>query len=99
MQKRRWYDKHPEFAHHLELLKHLPRERAQIIFEEIRLIMQEREPDLIEEHIEEFPLSLNKRRWYDKEPYSWIIVNALKFSKDETLDLISDFLKKRLNES
>lgn len=78
-------------------MKGLDKGNSEEIFEEVREIIQNKEPGVIDQHVDEFPLSADKRRWYDKEPYSWMIVNAMKFVRDDTLERVNRHLKDRLD--
>lgn len=41
----------------------------------------------------EFPLDFKKKRWYDDDPYLWVMFNTLKISNDELLRIIEDYFK------
>jgi hypothetical protein len=40
----------------------------------------------------DFPLDINRRRWYDKDPYLWLIMNGLKYASDELLASVTKYL-------
>jgi len=82
----RWYDKYSDLAELLEKLKNLgKRERDRIILYLKDLII-EYDKQLFDKYVFEFPMPFN-RRWYDKSPFSWLVINALKHADD---DLITD---------
>jgi hypothetical protein len=43
----------------------------------------------------EFPLT-TKRRWYDKNPYSWLVINSLKYSEKKLMNRVITYLNKEL---
>jgi hypothetical protein len=74
----RWYDNNPELKTFLQLLKISDEMEQEIIFNDIKDIIMNYDSDLVEKHVLEFPLT-EKRRWYDKDPYSWLAINSLKY--------------------
>ena len=51
--------------------------------------------ELLNRYVIEFPMTYN-RRWYDKDPFSWLIINGLKYANKELLNKIITYLKKVL---
>ena len=51
--------------------------------------------ELIDRHVLEFPMT-NRRRWYDKDPYSWLIINALKYANKDLITDVILYLKGKL---
>jgi hypothetical protein len=39
-----------------------------------------------------------KRRWYDKSPFLWLVINALKYSDDDLITDIILYLKEKLKQ-
>jgi len=37
-----------------------------------------------------------KRRWYDQNPYCWLIINGLKYADDIFLQKVIDYLQREL---
>ena len=90
--KNRWYDAYPDFSRALEWLKGLEkRDRDKAILDMKDMIM-DYDDELIDRHVFQFPLT-QKRRWYDKDPYSWLVINALKYAEKELLDRVTAYLK------
>ncbi len=92
---KRWYDKYPDFSNNLEKLKDLTKEKRDFILSKIKDLINELKPDLIDKHVMEFPMDL-KRRWYDEDPYSWLIINSLKYANKSFLKKATNILKKYL---
>ena len=55
--------------------------------DQIQEIIVAEEPDLMDNDLVQTP-PLSKRRWYDKDPYSWILINCLKYAKKETVEKV-----------
>ena len=90
--KSRWYDAYPDFSEALEWLKGLgKRERDKVILD-LKNIIMEYDEELIDRHVLRFPLT-QKRRWYVRDPYSWLVINALKYADKELLDRVTTYLK------
>ena len=86
--KNRWYDKYENFAALLNRIKHLRKQDRENILIYIKDLISDIDPKLFDRHVHEFPLSV-KRRWYDKDPYSWLIINALKYVDDDAIEKIT----------
>ena len=95
--KNRWYDQYPELSLQFERLKELNPEDKSYIFDVLKKMLLEYNPRIIDDHIERFSMPIKKRRWYDKEPYSWIIVNALKYVDKAMIDKVVEYLEENLN--
>ena len=91
----RWYDKHPELKQLLEVLKgsQLP-DRERIIGGMKELIM-DHDPELMDRWVMEFPLT-TKRRWYDQNPYSWLVINSLKYADRKLVRGVVLYLQEEL---
>jgi len=75
----RWYDQYPELAECLEGLKNMDHEMRDTMVRDILKLIRSRRPDLLEAGRSlEFPLDLHRRRWYDRDPYTWLAVNTLR---------------------
>ena len=92
---KRWYDAVPELNVLLDRLKNLSKERRDDIFDGIKKLDNDFDSKLIDQHVLEFPMNL-KRRWYDQDPTSWLMINALKYADRPLLQQVIDYLKLRL---
>ncbi len=92
---KRWYDKNPELKKWLERLKHAEEEKRNIILDGIKQLDSNFDSDLIDRHVMEFPMEM-KRRWYDQNPYCWLIINGLKYADDIFLQKVIDYLQREL---
>ena len=93
--KNRWYDKYPDLSDRIEKLKDLKKRERDIIMLDIKDIIMDYDNELIDRHVLKFPMTY-KRRWYDKDPYSWLIINALKYANEYLISDVILYLKGKL---
>ncbi|HBE01066.1 MAG TPA: hypothetical protein DC049_01125 [Spirochaetia bacterium] len=86
----RWYDTYPVLKDALEKIKHEKKENQVQFFSQINNIIMEYDENLTEKHIEKFHF---KRRWYDKNPYSWLVINSLAWAEKPLLEAVISSLK------
>ncbi len=96
MKKNRWYDKHEGLANHLESLKIMPKRQLNEMLKDLITLARLLRPSLFEEHLLEYPLDLKKRRWYDDDPYLWLLVNGLRFAEDDIILKVVAFFDKQV---
>jgi hypothetical protein len=89
----RWYDVYPDFSEFLERLKDIPKKDRDKIILGMKDIILDFDSELFDRHVLEYPVNL-KRRWYDRDPYSWLVVNALKYAEKELIQNTTIYLKK-----
>jgi hypothetical protein len=91
-QSKRWYDAHEAFAIQLETLKTAAvKSRDQTVAGVLDIIAADA-PDLLEKYLLDFPLDQKKRRWYDQDPYLWLMVNGLEHANAKLLDKVTAFI-------
>ncbi|MBN1576778.1 MAG: hypothetical protein JW913_09515 [Chitinispirillaceae bacterium] len=96
MKKNRWYDKHEKLADHLEALKVMPKRQLNELLKDLITFARLLHPTLFEDHLFEYPLDLKRRRWYDDDPYLWLVVNGLRFTDDEVIRKVVAFFDKQI---
>lgn len=95
----RWYDQYERFSHQLDLLRDCDEERRDEIVQGMILIIRENNAsNILEDFILEFPLDFYRKRWYDQDPYLWLVINGLKHASKELIDLITEYMEKMLPE-
>jgi hypothetical protein len=92
---KRWYDKNKTLALLLWILKTRDLSDQERIVAGMKEIIMEYDQDLMDRWVLEFPLT-TKRRWYDQNPYSWLVINSLKYADSRLLGGIILFLKNEL---
>jgi len=94
MNRQRWYDQHPVLGPQIERLKHLRKVKREELLQGVKEMLMQADPNLIDIHVMDFPITM-KRRWYDKDPYTWLTINALKFCPKELQDEVARFLSEK----
>jgi hypothetical protein len=89
---KRWYDAHEEFAELLESLKTAKAGDRDRIVAGILEIITTDAPILLEKYLLDFPLDQKRRRWYDRDPYLWLMVNGLEHAKAKLLRKVTAFM-------
>lgn len=74
---KRWYDQYPELGKNIRKLGKINPKRRNAILMEIKNIILEFNHELIDKNVMDFDM---KRRWYDKEAFSWMVINSLKYA-------------------
>jgi len=92
--KGRWYDKYPKLAVQLESLKREKAKQREKTAAAVLAIINDNAPDLLEKYLLEFPLDQKRRRWYDRDPYLWLMVNGLQHAKPKLLKQVSAYFDK-----
>ncbi len=89
----RWYDNYERLGQQLENLKEMDSRKRDILIKGIMTIIKEQSPELLEDFMFEFPLKIKRRRWYDNDPYLWLLINGLKNGRDELLQQVAEYLE------
>lgn len=93
----RWYDKRPHLGKILDEFKEMDPITREPIIKGVMDLVQQYEPSLLSyEKALDFPLDFKRRRWYDNDPYLWVMFNILKVADDTLLQSAEDYLEKRL---
>ncbi len=94
---KRWYDKHPKLARCLECLKEMEsKARDRLVQEVIELINSSNARHVMEDFVMEFPLDIYRRRWYDQDPYLWLIFNSLRYADKVLLGKVTKYLQSNI---
>lgn len=93
----RWYDKRPHLGKRLDALKEIDQKIRDPIVKGVMDLVQQYDPSLLSyEKALDFPLDFNRRRWYDNDPYLWVMFNILKIADDTLLQSVEDYLGKEI---
>lgn len=92
---KRWYDKDPKLRSLMKLLRVIEPSVQDRIITGMKELIMEYDPELMDRWVLEFPLT-TKRRWYDKNPYSWLVINSLKYADTSLLGGVISYLKGEL---
>ena len=94
----RWYDKHKKLAGLLEQFKGMPERRKNKLVSGVMEIIKPMDPKLMEKNVLEFPLDMQRRRWYDADPYLWLLFNGLMYANAEILKKTVRYLEEKLRD-
>lgn len=92
----RWYDTH-EIGKYLDCLQDMNKKERDPIINGIMQLVKKNGFE-VDKYVMSFPLESLRRRWYDKDPYLWIIFNGLQNANKKLLDEIAEYMKKALFE-
>jgi hypothetical protein len=88
----RWYDKYPGLHLLLEKFKSLERRERDRIMLYVKDLIIDHDKQLFYKYVFELPVS-ERRRWYDKNHFSWLVVNSLEYAEEDFLTEITLFLQ------
>jgi hypothetical protein len=91
--KNRWYDKYPHLAELLEELRFARPNKRDAHISGVMGIIKLDAPNLLERYVLDFPLDIKRRRWYDRDPYLWLLYNGLKYANKKLLITITKYLQ------
>jgi len=93
----RWYDNFPDLGARLNAFKDMNQEIRDPLLKGIMALVQQYDPSLLSyEKAFDFPLHLNRLRWYDKDPYIWLVFNTLKVADDTLLQSVENYLIEKM---
>ena len=98
MHRTRWYDKDKRLSELLDMFKTMSKKKRDNLVNGLMDIIRENQISLIEDHVMEFPLNIFQRRWYDKDPYLWLIFNGLSKADDELLEKVKIYLEQSVSD-
>jgi hypothetical protein len=92
----RWYDRHRKLKYYLESLQGVERTLRSKIVKEIMEVVKTCDGSLLDRFAEAYPLALRKQRWYDQNPYLWILYNGLQYASDEIIAKVIEYFETTL---
>lgn len=93
---RRWYDKNKMLARQIDRLANVHPEKKYSVIDDLMSLVAKSQPDIL--HRFTIPTDIERwhRRWYDKDPVYWLVINSLKYADDELLEKAAKFLENQL---
>ncbi len=89
----RWYDRYERFGRCLDGLKECnPWDRNRLV-QGIMTIIRDHAPTLLDRFVQDFPLDIRRQRWYDKDPYLWLVMNGLRYADADLRDRVTAYLE------
>jgi hypothetical protein len=96
-QNNRWYDEHKDLANFLELFKDMKDDVRDKHISAVISLIKQLDPDALSfDKAFNFPLDIKRRRWYDSDPYLWLVINTLELVNQAVLDAVIDYLKNNI---
>ncbi len=90
----RWYDRHEKLAKYLDGLKDMDPDIRTHVVRRLLSALRAEHPQLVSaDSVLEFPLDFRRRRWYDKDPYLWLVMNGLSNAPHDFLVKITGILE------
>jgi hypothetical protein len=96
---KRWYDAHEKLALLLEWLKNASPSDRETVVAGVLEIINDNAATLLEKYLLDFPLDQKRRRWYDQDPYLWLMVNGLEHASMRLLAKVTAFMIKKTSRS
>lgn len=91
----RWYDKYEKLGRHIDHMKDMPSKQRDNLVRGIMTIIRKHNPSLLEQFVLDFPLELDRKRWYDNDPYLWLTINGLQHARPDLLETVALFLEEQ----
>ena len=91
----RWYDKYPDLSKSIADLKNLSKKERDKLILGLKDVILNYDNELFDKYVLEFPMT-NGKRWYDKDPFSWLVINVLKYAEEDLITDIILFLKEKM---
>jgi hypothetical protein len=92
---KRWYDKHPRLRGYLDSFKEMPQRPRNSLIRGIMGLVSKSNPELVDKFVLNFQLDPNRRRWYDRDPYLWLMFNGLSRANTSLLQSVTSFLSEK----
>jgi hypothetical protein len=93
--KKRWFDKYPDLRKSIDKLEDLnKRDRFEIVHGIEDLILNY-DNEFFDRFARKFPFE-SSNRWYDKDPYAWLVINSIIYLDEDLITDIILYLKKKL---
>lgn len=95
----RWYDENTRLSKRLDAFKEMDEPLKDHLIKGMMSLVTRYDPNLLsQEKAFDFPLNLNRQRWYDQDPYIWLLFNTLQIAEPALLQSIEDYLEKEMVE-
>ena len=96
MASRRWYDNNKELSRVLNDIKSLETDLRIQVVQGVLNLVNNANPNLIENFIANYRFDIFKNRWYDEDPYLWLIYNGLYYGDEKLKNDVIEFLKQKI---
>lgn len=90
LNEKRWYDK-KGIGKYIRAMKYLSDHERDKIVLELKNIISAENPEIMVDHVMEF--SLYRNRWYDHDPYCWLVINSLQYADTRLMEKITEYFQ------
>lgn len=90
---KRWYEKHTVLSRNIDLMMDMDEERRDYLVRGIMNVIRRYSPTLLDDFVHDFPLDIQRKRWYDKDPYLWLTFNGLQYGSDKLISQVESYLE------
>lgn len=91
----RWYDKYEKLGRQIDRMKEMKPGHRDNLVRGIMTIIRKHNPSLLEQFVLDFPLELDRKRWYDNDPYLWLTINGLQHARLDLLETVALYLEEQ----
>ena len=93
----RWYDKHATLSEKLNAFKEMEQVLKDRLIKGMMSLVTDYDPNLLSyEKAFDFPLAVDRQRWYDEDPYLWLLFNTLQMADGTLLQSITTYLDEEM---
>jgi predicted PolB exonuclease-like 3'-5' exonuclease len=90
----RWYDQHAILSERLDDFKEMDEKRKDYLIKGVMNLVTGYDPNLLScDKAFDFPLAFNRQRWYDQDPYLWLMFNTLKIADAKLIQSVTHYLE------
>lgn len=89
----RWYDKHTILSREIDLMRDMDDQQQDHLMRGIMKIIRQRCPTLLDDFVDDFPMDIHRKRWYDQDPYVWLTINGLQYAQDDLIRAVESYLE------
>ena len=96
MGNQRWYDKDKRLARQLDAFMKVHPRYSYTIVQGLLDLIKAAQPDILQRFTIPSDVEQWCRRWYDKDPVFWIVLNGLKYANEELLRRVASYLEEQM---
>lgn len=93
----RWYDRDRKLSCLLDSFKTMEEKSRDKLCTGIINLIRKNQASILDDGVVESPLEYPNRRWYDKDPYLWLIFNGLSRANNKVIQIVTDYLEKNVS--
>lgn len=91
--QRRWYNKYITLSNRLTDFRDIETHQQDILVKGVMSLVTDYDPNLLTcDKACEFPLSIDRKRWYDQDPYIWLMFNTLQMADTVLINSVTSYL-------